>query len=111
MITLSERMKKQRSSGGDGAGSGTSANRISVRDRLLAREVQEMGQLMPTTCNIKYENVNDLSSFTLTVRPTEGFWQNGTFKFSVNITEEYNMVVRWMYVFHKWEINCGFLAA
>ncbi|GJQ65803.1 hypothetical protein Trydic_g11964 [Trypoxylus dichotomus] len=67
-------------------------NRISIRDRLLTREVQEMSQLLPSNCTVIYDNENDLSSFILKVKPTEGYWQNGCFKFSVKVTEEYNMV-------------------
>ncbi|KAF5274546.1 hypothetical protein FQA39_LY07158 [Lamprigera yunnana] len=83
MITLSQRLKKQQ----DQANS-----RISIRDRLLARELQELGQILPHNCNVCHENVNNLSSFTLTIKPTEGFWQGGCFKFAVKITEDYNMV-------------------
>lgn len=86
MITLSQRLKRQQEQN-------TTSNRISIRDKLLAREVQEMGQLLPSSCAVIYSNVNDLSAFTLCVKPTEGFWQNGCFKFSVQVTEEYNMVV------------------
>lgn len=88
MITLSQRLKRQRQQEHNPPNS-----RISVRDKLLAKEVQEMGQLLPEGCSVHYENENDLSSFTLCVRPTEGLWCNGCFKFSVKVTEEYNMVV------------------
>lgn len=85
MMTLSQRLRKQQNE--------TNNSRVSIRDKLLAREVQEMAQLLPANCSITYNNVNDLSSFILTVRPTEGFWQNGSFKFSILVTEEYNMAV------------------
>lgn len=87
MITLSQRLRKQQEQ------NKTTPNRISVRDRLLSREVQEMAQLLPTNCSVSYENVNDLSLFVLTVKPTEGYWENGTFHFSIKVTEEYNMAV------------------
>lgn len=86
MITLSQRLKRQQEQG-------STNNRISVRDKLLAREVQEMGQFLPSSCTVTYNNVHDLSSFILCVKPTEGFWKSGSFKFSIVITEEYNMVV------------------
>ncbi|KAF2880490.1 hypothetical protein ILUMI_25697 [Ignelater luminosus] len=85
MITLSQRLKRQQSQV-------TSTSRISVRDRLLARELQELAQVLPSNCTVNHENVNDLSSFILCIRPTEGYWQGGCFKFSVDVTEEYNMV-------------------
>lgn len=86
MITLSQRLKRQQDPS-------KNTNRISIRDKLLTREIQEMSQLLPSNCNISYNNINELSAFVLTVKPTEGFWQNGTFKFTVQVTEEYNMVV------------------
>lgn len=86
MITLSQRLKKQQDQ--------VALNsRISIRDKLLARELQELSQILPNNCTVTHENVNDLSSFVLSIKPTEGFWQGGCFKFSVNVTEEYNMVV------------------
>lgn len=87
MITLT-RFKKQQEQ--NNANSNT---RISVRDKLLTREVQEMSQLLPSNCTVTYDNENDLSSFILNVKPTEGYWQDGCFKFHIKVTEEYNMVV------------------
>ncbi|RZC39151.1 NEDD8-conjugating enzyme UBE2F [Asbolus verrucosus] len=86
MITLSQRLKKQQD---DRA---SSANRISIRDKLLIKESQEMAQLLPSNCSVFYENENDLSKFILTVKPAEGFWEGGTFRFAINVTEDYNMV-------------------
>jgi ubiquitin-conjugating enzyme E2 F len=86
MITLSQRLKKQQDD------RSVSTNRISIRDKLLIKESQEMAQLLPSNCSVFYENENDLSKFILTVRPTEGFWEGGTFRFAINVTEEYNMV-------------------
>lgn len=86
MITLSQRLKRQRTHG-------PANTRISIRDKLLAKEVQEMGQLLPEGCSLHYDNENDLSSFVLCVKPVEGLWCDGCFRFSIQVTEEYNMVV------------------
>ncbi|KAK9758581.1 Ubiquitin-conjugating enzyme [Popillia japonica] len=51
-----------------------------------------MSQLLPSNCTVTYDNENDLSSFILNVKPTEGYWQDGCFKFHIKVTEEYNMV-------------------
>lgn len=87
MITLSQRLKRKSTSD-----EGTTS-RASIRDRLLVKEAQELSQLLPSCCSIYYNNENDLSKFTLTVRPTESYWEGGTFKFEVTVTDEYNMVV------------------
>ncbi|XP_018329548.1 NEDD8-conjugating enzyme UBE2F [Agrilus planipennis] len=84
MITLSQRLKKQEKH--------TSNNRISIRDKLIVGELQEMMQLLPSRCRIAHPNVNDLSSFHLFVTPNEGFWLGGCFKFSIDVPEDYNMV-------------------
>lgn len=89
MITLSQRLKRKSNRQSD---EGTTS-RASIRDRLLVKEAQEMSQLLPNCCSVHYNNENDLSKFTLTVRPTEGFWEGGIFLFEITVTEEYNMVV------------------
>lgn len=87
MITLSQRLKRKTES------NEPTSSRASIRDRLLVKEAQEMSQLLPTCCSVDYMNVNDLSSFILIVKPTEGYWEGGTFRFEINVTDEYNMVV------------------
>lgn len=89
MITLTRKLKK------DAAGqSSDNTKRISVRDRLLVKEVQEMEQNLPSTCSTNFSDPNILSEFSLTITPDEGFWKDGKFKFSINVPEEYNMTVR-----------------
>lgn len=74
-------------------GPSESSIRASIRDRLLAKEVQDLEQHLPNTCKIHFADPNVLSEFTLTISPDEGYWRDGKFKFSVNVPEEYNMVV------------------
>lgn len=88
MITLSQRLKRKPQNE-----DASTSTRASIRDRLLVKEAQEMAQLLPTCCTVHYENENDLSSFILIVKPTEGYWDGGVFKFQINVTDEYNMVV------------------
>lgn len=85
MITLTRKKKD--------SGAGTladSSKRISIREFLLVKEVQELEPL-PSTCKISFQDANVLSDFTLVITPNEGFWQGGRFKFSVHVPEEYNM--------------------
>lgn len=106
MITLSQRLKRKSQSD-----EGTTS-RASIRDRLLVKEAQEMSQLLPTCCSVHYNNENDLSKFTLTVRPTEGYWESGTFIFEITVTEEYNMVVNMqMFIFSIKNFQKIFLAS
>lgn len=114
MITLTRKLKKDGSSS-----SPDTSKRISVRDRLLIKEVQEMEQEMEkNVCKVKFcvkrcqslisignwfvlviypkvvfNDPNILSEFTLTIQPDEGFWKGGKFKFTIAVPEEYNMIV------------------
>lgn len=107
MITLTRKLKKDASSG-SAVASGASATaaggpsggetmnntkRISIRDRLLVKEVQEMDQNMPNTCKVYFSDPNVLSEFTLYITPDEGFWKDGRFKFVASVPDEYNMTV------------------
>lgn len=89
MITLTRKLKKDGTAGQQSE----STKRISVRDRLLVKEVQEMEQNLPTTCSTYFPDPNVLCELTLTIKPDEGFWKGGKFKFNINVPEEYNMTV------------------
>jgi ubiquitin-conjugating enzyme E2 F len=58
---------------------------------LLVKEVQEMEEHMPSSVKSEFLDPNNLAEFFLIVSPTEGFWKDGKFKFSISINEEYNM--------------------
>lgn len=89
MITLTRKLKKEATTEAT-----DNARRISVRDRLLVKEVQEMEQNLPATCTSHFADPNVLCEFTLTITPDEGFWKDGKFKFNISVPEEYNMTVR-----------------
>ncbi|KPJ00328.1 PREDICTED: NEDD8-conjugating enzyme UBE2F-like [Papilio xuthus] len=90
MITLNRKFKKENPEPTNGVTVDV-PKRISVRDKLLVKEVQEMNENLPTTCSVHFEDPNVLSEFILTVTPDEGYWLGGKFKFSVFVTEDYNM--------------------
>ncbi|KAL4713887.1 hypothetical protein ACJJTC_015541 [Scirpophaga incertulas] len=92
MITLNRKLKKDVTEPPNGLPTDSiSVRRISVRDKLLVKEVQEMTENLPLTCSVYFGNPDILSEFTLTVCPDEGLWQGGKFKFEVLVTEDYNM--------------------
>ncbi|XP_040171034.1 NEDD8-conjugating enzyme UBE2F-like [Anopheles arabiensis] len=111
MITLARKKKESGSGGGGGGGNGGSTTgstaggggaggggplsdapkRISIREFLLVKEVQELEQNLPITCKVTFHDPNVLSEFTLVISPNEGFWCGGRFKFSILVPEEYNM--------------------
>ena len=59
----------------------------------LVTEVQELEQNLPKTCKLRFEDPNKLYSFFLTIVPDESYWQGGLFKFSVDVPDDYNIVV------------------
>ncbi|CAO1319418.1 unnamed protein product [Diamesa hyperborea] len=85
MITLTRKIKKS-----DESNLSTS-RRISIRDKLLVKEIQEMEENLPTTCKLLFPDANILHEFILIIQPNEGMWTEGKFKFSVAVSEEYNM--------------------
>lgn len=92
MITLNRKLKKEHTEPPNGV-SAEPCRRISVRDKLLVKEVQEMTENLPTTCSVSFDDPNVLSDFVLTVAPDEGYWQGGKFKFNIFVTDDYNMAV------------------
>lgn len=66
--------------------------RISIRDQLLVREVQEMEQNLPKTCQINFDDPNKLHCFWLNITPDDGYWLGGKFKFYIEVPDEYNIV-------------------
>uniref|UniRef100_A0A023FAT8 E2 NEDD8-conjugating enzyme n=1 Tax=Triatoma infestans TaxID=30076 RepID=A0A023FAT8_TRIIF len=88
MITLTRKLKKSSDENHYGK---NMAKRVSIRDRLLVKEVQEMESMLPNTCSLKFTDPHKLHDFYLIVCPDEGFWHGGKFWFHIYITEEYNM--------------------
>uniref|UniRef100_A0A6M2DPZ9 Putative ubiquitin-conjugating enzyme e2f isoform cra g n=1 Tax=Xenopsylla cheopis TaxID=163159 RepID=A0A6M2DPZ9_XENCH len=101
MITLTRKLKKESTQRNEPSTTSTNnyntstslstSKRISIRDQLLVKDIQEMEQNMPCTCRIDFTDPDVLSEFTLTVCPDEGFWQGGKFRFEIVVTEEYNI--------------------
>ncbi|XP_041975032.1 NEDD8-conjugating enzyme UBE2F-like [Aricia agestis] len=90
MITLNKKLKKPSAVETNGV-TIEPVKRISIRDKLLVKEVQELNENLPVTCSVNFDDPNILNEFTLTVLPDEGYWAGGKFQFSVFVTEEYNM--------------------
>ncbi|KAL5006020.1 hypothetical protein ScPMuIL_017178 [Solemya velum] len=66
--------------------------RVSIRDMLLIKEVQEMEEHLPKTCKVSFDDADRLHLFTLIICPEDGFWHGGRFKFNIDVPEEYNII-------------------
>ncbi|XP_041478448.1 NEDD8-conjugating enzyme UBE2F-like isoform X1 [Lytechinus variegatus] len=96
MITLSKKLKEDaaRKSAGTNSKStdlNNSTKRVSIRDRLLVKEVPEMTSSLPKTCKVHFPDVHKLHHSVLTITPEEGFWKGGKFDFEIILSEEYNI--------------------
>jgi len=65
--------------------------RVSIRDKLLIKEVQEMEENLPHGCSVEFEDPNKLHEFTLQICPEEGLYKEGVFTFNVQVPLEYNI--------------------
>ncbi|KAK2560347.1 SUMO-activating enzyme subunit 1 [Acropora cervicornis] len=93
MITLAKKIKeeKEKKEKGQGAADSAKTSRVSVRDKLLAKEITELEANLPESCKVEFHDPNVLHKFTLTIAPGEGYWKEGIFIFLIMIPEEYNI--------------------
>ncbi|MCL4123966.1 UNVERIFIED_CONTAM: hypothetical protein GTU68_054129 [Idotea baltica] len=90
MITLTKKLKSSQGGGGINKVS-TGNRRISIRDQLLVKEVNEMEANLPEGVQVKFANPDVLYKFQIIISPTEGYWCSGVFEFEVTVPEEYNI--------------------
>ncbi|KAM9692107.1 NEDD8-conjugating enzyme UBE2F isoform 2-T3 [Dama dama] len=94
MLTLASKLKRDDGLKGSRASAtaSDSSRRVSVRDRLLVKEVAELEANLPCTCKVHFPDPNKLHCFQLTVTPDEGYYQGGKFQFETEVPDAYNMV-------------------
>ncbi|XP_075685743.1 NEDD8-conjugating enzyme UBE2F isoform X2 [Rhinoderma darwinii] len=94
MLTLASKLKRDDGVKGSRASStaSDSTRRISIRDRLLVKEVAELEANLPCTCKVNFSDPNKLHYFQLSVSPDESYYQGGKFQFEIEVPEAYNMV-------------------
>uniref|UniRef100_UPI00398F0D54 NEDD8-conjugating enzyme UBE2F isoform X4 n=1 Tax=Pristiophorus japonicus TaxID=55135 RepID=UPI00398F0D54 len=71
MLTLAKKLKREEGVKGRGnTNPGTdSSRRVSIRDKLLIKEVAELEANLPSTCKLDFPDANKLYSFQLNVMP------------------------------------------
>eukprot|EP00916_Digyalum_oweni_P021446 GHVL01035625.1.p1 GENE.GHVL01035625.1~~GHVL01035625.1.p1 ORF type:complete len:205 (+),score=51.07 GHVL01035625.1:69-683(+) len=62
----------------------TQANPGEIR---IQKELDDLD--LPSNCLLSFENKNDLMSFSIAIKPDEGFWTNATYVFKFNIPQGY----------------------
>lgn len=88
MITLSQKLKKNSHT----KNIDHPRSRISIRDKLLPKEVQEMQAVLPSGATVLFPSPDNLHDFKLILRPSEGYYKDGSYHFKITVSEEYNMV-------------------
>ncbi|XP_007485958.1 NEDD8-conjugating enzyme UBE2F [Monodelphis domestica] len=94
MLTLASKLKRDEGVKGSrpSGPASDSTRRVSVRDKLLVKEVAELEANLPCTCKVNFPDPNKLHYFQLTVTPDEGHYQGGKFQFEIEVPDAYNMV-------------------
>ncbi|XP_026563394.1 NEDD8-conjugating enzyme UBE2F isoform X1 [Pseudonaja textilis] len=94
MLTLASKLKRDDGVKGSRTSNSTSdsTRRVSIRDKLLVKEVAELEINLPCTCEVNYPDPNKLHFFLLIINPDEGYYRNGTFQFEIEVPDAYNMV-------------------
>ncbi|XP_033372060.1 NEDD8-conjugating enzyme UBE2F isoform X2 [Parus major] len=94
MLTLASKLKRDDGVRGPRASNpaSDSTRRVSVRDKLLVKEVADLEANLPCTCKVNFPDPNKLHYFQLTVTPDEGYYQGGKFQFETEVPDAYNMV-------------------
>lgn len=69
-----------------------SAQQVSVRDRLLVKEVAELEANLPCMYKVHFSLIQKLHCFQLTVTPEKGYYQGGKFQLETEVPNAYNMV-------------------
>nr|XP_046260157.1 NEDD8-conjugating enzyme UBE2F isoform X2 [Scatophagus argus] len=93
MLTLASKLKRDDGGKtGRASGASDSTHRVSIRDRLLTKEVAELEANLPSTCKANFPDEDKLHHFQLAVSPDEGYYQSGRFQFEIDVPEAYNMV-------------------
>uniref|UniRef100_A0A2K5QXB5 UBC core domain-containing protein n=1 Tax=Cebus imitator TaxID=2715852 RepID=A0A2K5QXB5_CEBIM len=94
MLMLASKLKRDDGLKGSRAAAtaSDSTRKVSVRDRLLVKEVAELKANLPCTCKVHFPDPNKLHCFQLTVTPDEGYYQGGKFQFETVVPDAYSMV-------------------
>ncbi|EMP27007.1 NEDD8-conjugating enzyme UBE2F [Chelonia mydas] len=94
MLTLASKLKRDDGVKGPRTSNpaSDSTRRVSIRDKLLVKEVAELEVNLPCTCKVNFPDPNKLHYFQLTVTPDEGYYQGGKFQFEIEVPDAYNMV-------------------
>eukprot|EP00123_Amoebidium_parasiticum_P006317 comp17296_c0_seq1/m.16433 comp17296_c0_seq1/g.16433 ORF comp17296_c0_seq1/g.16433 comp17296_c0_seq1/m.16433 type:complete len:173 (-) comp17296_c0_seq1:273-791(-) len=56
-------------------------------DLRIQKDINDLS--LPTTCKVEFPKPDDLLNFELTIRPDEGMYQGGTFRFTFKVPPAY----------------------
>ncbi|XP_029462273.1 NEDD8-conjugating enzyme UBE2F isoform X1 [Rhinatrema bivittatum] len=78
MLTLASKLKRDNGVKGTRSSNTTadSTRRVSIRDKLLVKEVSELEANLPCTCKVNFPDPNKLHYFQLVVNPENSVYSN-----------------------------------
>jgi ubiquitin-conjugating enzyme E2 F len=93
MFKLPQKRKEeaQKKDQDEGAALPSFSKQMSVRSKFLTQEIAELNPILPSTCSLEFQDVDDLRKFTLIVKPDEGHWKGGRFVFNISVPMDYNI--------------------
>ena len=91
MFRLQQKRKEELEKGKEATSVPSFQKQMSIRSRFLTQEVSDIQESLPKTCKLEFGNVDDLRQFSLLIKPVEGYWKGGAFRFEVHIPPEYNI--------------------
>ncbi|XP_053441891.1 NEDD8-conjugating enzyme UBE2F-like isoform X1 [Nycticebus coucang] len=94
MLTLASKVKHDDGLKGSrtSATASDSTGRVSVRDKLLVKEVAELEANLPCPCKVHFPDPNKLHCFQLTVAPDEAYYQGRKLQGETEVLNVYNMM-------------------
>jgi len=69
------------------AAEGNKKKKTSASILRMQKDMSDM--TLPPTCSMDFPDPDDLLNFSVTIKPDEGYYKNGTFKFVFKIGEDY----------------------
>lgn len=73
----------------DSSFSSTSSNKITPAQLRLQKDITEVD--LPKSIKLTFPNTTDLFNFNLAITPQQGYYKSGTFRFTVEVTQNFPM--------------------
>ncbi|CAF2133378.1 hypothetical protein BRARA_K01293 [Brassica rapa] len=88
LFKVKEKQREQAQNASRGGGGGASVKKQSAGELRLHKDISELN--LPSSCTISFPNVkDDLMNFEVSIKPDDGYYHNGTFAFTFQVSPVY----------------------